>query len=60
MEEQTNNQVPALLGLASMNYVEIANKLEIAILEGEVEPLNVHFFLKKVEKITEQLKENKG
>lgn len=57
--QQEQQNLPALMGLASMNYVDIANKLETAILDGEVEPLNVHFFLKKVEKITEQLKENK-
>lgn len=57
-QEQQSN-LPALMGLASMNYVDIAAKMENAILEGQVEPLQVAFFLKKVEKITEALKENK-
>lgn len=53
MEE--NNSIAPIVALAQLNHVEVADKIISSILNGDVEPLQIHMFLKRVEKIVEKV-----
>ena len=60
--QETQNkqlQLQTVANLAQLNHEEVSNTIINSILEGEVDPLQVHMFLKRIEKITELVKTNK-
>lgn len=59
MENTENKGIALASNLAQMNHVAFANDLITNIKEGNVDPLLVHIFLKRIEKIQEILKDNK-
>ena len=52
-------QLQTVANLAQLNHEEVSNTIITSILEGEVDPLQVHMFLKRIEKIAELVKTNK-
>ena len=58
-QENKQLQLQTVANLAQLNHEEVSNTIINSILEGEVDPLQVHMFLKRIEKITELVKTNK-
>ncbi len=57
--ENKQLQLQTVANLAQLNHEEVSNTIITSILEGEVDPLQVHMFLKRIEKIAELVKTNK-
>ena len=60
--QETQNkqlQLATVANLAQLNHEEVSKTIIDSILEGAVDPLQVHMFLKRIEKITELVKTNK-
>ena len=57
--ENKQLQLQTVANLAQLNHEEVSNTIITSILAGEVDPLQVHMFLKRIEKITELVKTNK-
>ena len=57
--ENKQLQLQTVANLAQLNHEEVSKTIINSILEGEVDPLQVHMFLKRIEKITELVKTNK-
>ena len=58
-QENKQLQLQTVANLAQLNHEEVSNTIINSILEGEVDPLQVHMFLKRIEKIAEIVKTNK-
>ena len=59
MENTTELQLKTVADLAQLDHIALANTIINSVLEGEVDPLQTHMFLKRIEKISEIVKENK-
>ena len=57
--ENKQLQLQTVANLAQLNHEEVSKTIINSILEGEVDPLQVHMFLKRIEKIAELVKTNK-
>ena len=51
-------QLTSVTRLAQFNHVEVATSLKNAIKNGEVDPLTIHMFLKRTEKLSEIVKKD--
>ena len=58
-QENKQLQLQTVANLAQLNHEEVSNTIITSILAGEVDPLQVHMFLKRIEKIAELVKTNK-
>ena len=58
-QENKQLQLQTVANLAQLNHEEVSKTIINSILEGEVDPLQVHMFLKRIEKIAELVKTNK-
>ena len=58
-QENKQLQLQTVANLAQLNHEEISKTIVDSILAGEVDPLQVHMFLKRIEKIAELVKTNK-
>lgn len=58
-ESDFDKQIAPISALAQLDHNQVAKTISNSIKEGNVEPLKVHMFLKRVEKIIEILKEDK-
>lgn len=59
MKNTTALQLKTVADLAQLDHVELAETIINGVLEGKVDPLQTHMFLKRIEKISEIVKENK-
>ena len=57
--ENKQLQLTTVTNLAQLNHEEVSKTIINSILEGEVDPLQIHMFLKRIEKIAELVKTNK-
>lgn len=54
-----NTNLPIVKQLAQLDHVSFSNQVKEYIKEGKGDPLEVHLFLKRIEKVQEELKDDK-